>query len=88
MHDVLLTLLQASTHPFTDLLNLNSPPATGGGSLLVDVFSESVAPAAVDVSEENFSRWVALQVYKVCIQHLVNVYPSILAGMESVNEYC
>lgn len=48
--------MQASSHPFTDLLNLNSTPAAGGGSLLVDVFSESVAPIPVDVSEENFSR--------------------------------
>lgn len=55
--NVLSTLLQASSHPFTDLLNLNSPPAAGGGSLLVDVFSESVAPAPADVSEDNFSRW-------------------------------
>lgn len=53
-----MALLQAPSHPFTDLLNLNSPPpAAGGGSLLVDVFSESAAPAPVDVSEENFSRW-------------------------------
>lgn len=47
---------QSASHPFTDLLNLNSPPATGG-SLLVDVFSENSTPASVDVSEENFSRW-------------------------------
>ncbi|XP_075881032.1 AP-2 complex subunit alpha-2 isoform X2 [Nelusetta ayraudi] len=50
---------KASSHPFTDLLNLNSTPAAaGGGSLLVDVFSESAAAAPGDVSEENFSRFV------------------------------
>lgn len=49
-------LSQGSTHPFTDLLNLNSTPSPGG-SLLVDVFSDSSTPAAVDVCEENFPRW-------------------------------
>lgn len=51
------TVNKSASHPFTDLLNLNSPPATGG-SLLVDVFSENSTPASVDVSEENFSRFV------------------------------
>ena len=49
-------LFQGTTHPFTDLLNLNSTPSAGA-SLLVDVFSESPAPASVDVCEENFLRW-------------------------------
>ncbi|XP_042340587.1 AP-2 complex subunit alpha-2 isoform X2 [Plectropomus leopardus] len=48
---------KAPSHPFTDLLNLNSPPATGA-SLLVDVLSESSTPASIEVSEENFSRFV------------------------------
>lgn len=47
--------LQSSAHPFTDLLNLNSPPA-GGASLLVDVFSDSSAAASTDVSEDSFNR--------------------------------
>ncbi|KAM8762594.1 AP-2 complex subunit alpha-2 isoform 3-T3 [Acanthopagrus schlegelii] len=46
-----------TTHPFTDLLNLNSTPSAGA-SLLVDVFSESPAPPSVDVCEENFLRFV------------------------------
>nr|XP_046250214.1 AP-2 complex subunit alpha-2 isoform X1 [Scatophagus argus] len=49
-----------STQPITDLLNLNSthstPPA--GPSLLVDVFSDSSAPASTEVSEEHFGRFV------------------------------
>lgn len=49
-------LSQGTTHPFTDLLNLNATPSAGA-SLLVDVFSESPAPASVDVCEENFLRW-------------------------------
>ncbi|XP_078018052.1 AP-2 complex subunit alpha-2 isoform X1 [Epinephelus lanceolatus] len=47
----------APTQPLTDLLNLNSPPPAGP-SLLVDVLSESSTPASIDVSEENFSRFV------------------------------
>lgn len=54
--NLLLILSQGSTHPFTDLLNLNSTPSAGA-SLLVDVFSDSPAPASIDVSEENFPRW-------------------------------
>lgn len=47
-----------STHSFTEVLNLNSAPSSGA-SLLIDVFSESSAsPAAIDVSEENFPRFV------------------------------
>lgn len=49
---------KSASHPFTDLLNLNSPPATGGGSLLVDVFSDISGQAPAEVSEENFSRFV------------------------------
>ncbi|XP_067452792.1 AP-2 complex subunit alpha-2 isoform X4 [Thunnus thynnus] len=48
---------KSSTHPFTDLLNLNSTPSAGG-SLLIDVFSDNSTPASMDVSEENFSRFV------------------------------
>ncbi|KAM9366132.1 AP-2 complex subunit alpha-2 isoform 3-T3 [Symphorus nematophorus] len=49
---------KGSSHPFTDLLNLNSPPPSGG-SLLVDVFSDSITTAATtEVSEENFPRFV------------------------------
>uniref|UniRef100_A0A671U164 AP-2 complex subunit alpha n=1 Tax=Sparus aurata TaxID=8175 RepID=A0A671U164_SPAAU len=48
---------EGTTHPFTDLLNLNATPSAGA-SLLVDVFSESPAPASVDVCEENFLRFV------------------------------
>ncbi|XP_059207791.1 AP-2 complex subunit alpha-2-like isoform X1 [Centropristis striata] len=50
---------KGSSHPFTDLLNLNSAPSAGA-SLLVDVLSESPAPApaSVEVSEDNFSRFV------------------------------
>nr|XP_046250292.1 AP-2 complex subunit alpha-2 isoform X2 [Scatophagus argus] len=51
---------KGSTQPITDLLNLNSthstPPA--GPSLLVDVFSDSSAPASTEVSEEHFGRFV------------------------------
>ncbi|XP_076589445.1 AP-2 complex subunit alpha-2 isoform X2 [Chaetodon auriga] len=48
---------KGSAHPFTDLLSLNSTPSAGA-SLLVDVFSDSQAPAAVDVCEEHFPRFV------------------------------
>ncbi|XP_035538439.1 AP-2 complex subunit alpha-2 isoform X2 [Morone saxatilis] len=48
---------KGSTHPFTDLLNLNSTPSAGA-SLLVDVFSDTPSPASIDVSEENFPRFV------------------------------
>ncbi|XP_026149337.1 AP-2 complex subunit alpha-2 isoform X2 [Mastacembelus armatus] len=48
---------KGSTYPLTDLLNLNSTPSAGP-SLLVDVFSDSSSPASVDVSEENFLRFV------------------------------
>uniref|UniRef100_A0A7N8XNG7 AP-2 complex subunit alpha n=1 Tax=Mastacembelus armatus TaxID=205130 RepID=A0A7N8XNG7_9TELE len=48
---------EGSTYPLTDLLNLNSTPSAGP-SLLVDVFSDSSSPASVDVSEENFLRFV------------------------------
>lgn len=51
------TTNKASTHPFTDVLNLNSTPSTGP-NLLVDVFSDNSSPASVDVSEDNFSRFV------------------------------
>ncbi|KAL6112631.1 ap2a2 [Pungitius sinensis] len=45
------------SHPFTDLLNLNSTPSAGA-SLLVDVLLDSSTPASTDVSEDNFSRFV------------------------------
>uniref|UniRef100_UPI0037E72B4E AP-2 complex subunit alpha-2-like isoform X2 n=1 Tax=Semicossyphus pulcher TaxID=241346 RepID=UPI0037E72B4E len=48
---------KGSPHPFTDLMNVNSPPPAGN-SLLVDVFSDISTPAAVDVCEENFFRFV------------------------------
>ncbi|XP_053709651.1 AP-2 complex subunit alpha-2 isoform X2 [Synchiropus splendidus] len=48
---------QNTSQPFTDLLNLNSPPATGA-SLLVDVFSDSFTTAAAEVSEESFTRFI------------------------------
>ncbi|XP_063737302.1 AP-2 complex subunit alpha-2-like [Eleginops maclovinus] len=57
---------KAPSHPFTDLLNLNSSPAAGA-SLLVDVMSDlstpaptttTTTPAATDVCEEHFSRFV------------------------------
>uniref|UniRef100_A0A3Q1GVD4 AP-2 complex subunit alpha n=1 Tax=Acanthochromis polyacanthus TaxID=80966 RepID=A0A3Q1GVD4_9TELE len=51
------TTSKASAHPFTDILNLNSTPSTGP-NLLVDVFSDSSTSASVDVSEDNFSRFV------------------------------
>ncbi|XP_054466104.1 AP-2 complex subunit alpha-2-like isoform X1 [Anoplopoma fimbria] len=55
------TMLSAGTmgsaHPFTDLLNLNSTPSAGA-SVLVDVLSDISTPAILDVSEENFSRFV------------------------------
>uniref|UniRef100_A0A8D0AX25 AP-2 complex subunit alpha n=2 Tax=Sander lucioperca TaxID=283035 RepID=A0A8D0AX25_SANLU len=55
------TLLSAGTmgssHPFTDLLNLNSTPSAGA-SLLVDVLSDISTPAPITVSEDNFSRFV------------------------------
>ncbi|XP_055087124.1 AP-2 complex subunit alpha-2 isoform X1 [Periophthalmus magnuspinnatus] len=50
--------IMSASHPFTDLLNLNSPPASGGGSLLVDVFSDFSSQAPAEMSEENFSRFV------------------------------
>ncbi|KAM9860469.1 AP-2 complex subunit alpha-2 isoform 2-T2 [Aulostomus maculatus] len=50
----------SAAHPFADLLNLNSAPATAAASpsLLVDVFSESSTAAATEVSEESFSRFI------------------------------
>ncbi|KAM3877146.1 AP-2 complex subunit alpha-2 isoform 2-T2 [Diretmus argenteus] len=54
-----------SSQPSTDLLGLSPAPSVGvspapsaGASLLVDVFSDSPTPASVDVSEDNFSRFV------------------------------
>lgn len=46
-----------STHPFTDLMNVNSPPPAAN-SLLVDVFSDISSPPTVELCEENFSRFV------------------------------
>ncbi|XP_035538438.1 AP-2 complex subunit alpha-2 isoform X1 [Morone saxatilis] len=54
---ILSAATMGSTHPFTDLLNLNSTPSAGA-SLLVDVFSDTPSPASIDVSEENFPRFV------------------------------
>ncbi|XP_028433718.1 AP-2 complex subunit alpha-2 isoform X2 [Perca flavescens] len=48
---------KGSSHPFTDLLNLNSTPSAGA-SLLVDVLSDISTPAPINVSEDNFSRFV------------------------------
>ncbi|XP_062275477.1 AP-2 complex subunit alpha-2 isoform X1 [Scomber scombrus] len=49
----------SSSHPFTDLMNMNSTPsAGGGGSLLIDVFSDNSSPASMDASEDNFFRFV------------------------------
>ncbi|XP_032366820.1 AP-2 complex subunit alpha-2 isoform X2 [Etheostoma spectabile] len=48
---------KGSSHPFTDLLNLNSTPSAGA-SLLVDVMSDISTPAPINVSEDNFSRFV------------------------------
>ncbi|XP_053176526.1 AP-2 complex subunit alpha-2-like [Scomber japonicus] len=50
----------SSSHPFTDLMNLNSTPSAGGGggSLLIDVFSDNSSPASMDASEDNFFRFV------------------------------
>ncbi|XP_071062237.1 AP-2 complex subunit alpha-2-like isoform X2 [Pseudochaenichthys georgianus] len=56
---------KAPSHPFTDLLNMNSSPAAGA-SLLVDVLSDLSSPAPApttgpgptDVCEEHFSRFV------------------------------
>ncbi|XP_010792252.1 AP-2 complex subunit alpha-2 isoform X2 [Notothenia coriiceps] len=58
---------KAPSHPFTDLLNMNSSPAAGA-SLLVDVLSDLSSPAPTpttgpgpgptDVCEEHFSRFV------------------------------
>uniref|UniRef100_A0A4W6D740 AP-2 complex subunit alpha n=1 Tax=Lates calcarifer TaxID=8187 RepID=A0A4W6D740_LATCA len=53
----MIFLSQGSTPSFTDLLNLNSTP-TAGASLLVDVFSDSSTLASVEVSDENFPRFV------------------------------
>ncbi|KAM9860468.1 AP-2 complex subunit alpha-2 isoform 1-T1 [Aulostomus maculatus] len=52
--------MMSAAHPFADLLNLNSAPATAAASpsLLVDVFSESSTAAATEVSEESFSRFI------------------------------
>uniref|UniRef100_A0AAQ6A9B4 AP-2 complex subunit alpha n=1 Tax=Amphiprion ocellaris TaxID=80972 RepID=A0AAQ6A9B4_AMPOC len=46
-----------TTNKVSYVLNLNSSPSTGP-SLLVDVFSDSSTSASVDVSEDNFSRFV------------------------------
>ncbi|XP_070763215.1 AP-2 complex subunit alpha-2-like isoform X3 [Enoplosus armatus] len=54
---LLMFLSQGSTHLFTDLQSLDSTPSAEA-SLLVDVFSDSSAPASIDVSEENFPRFV------------------------------
>uniref|UniRef100_A0A7N6F9X5 AP-2 complex subunit alpha n=1 Tax=Anabas testudineus TaxID=64144 RepID=A0A7N6F9X5_ANATE len=61
-----------STHPFTDLLNLNSTPSTGS-SLLVDVFSDTSTPASTDVSEENFSRFVCKNNGVLYENHLLQI---------------
>ncbi|XP_026233955.1 AP-2 complex subunit alpha-2 [Anabas testudineus] len=63
---------QGSTHPFTDLLNLNSTPSTGS-SLLVDVFSDTSTPASTDVSEENFSRFVCKNNGVLYENHLLQI---------------
>lgn len=58
------TPAKSSSHPFTDLMNLNSTPSAGGGggggggSLLIDVFSDNSSPASMDASEDNFFRFV------------------------------
>ncbi|CAK6961998.1 AP-2 complex subunit alpha-2-like [Scomber scombrus] len=53
------TPAKSSSHPFTDLMNMNSTPsAGGGGSLLIDVFSDNSSPASMDASEDNFFRFV------------------------------
>uniref|UniRef100_H3CL14 AP-2 complex subunit alpha n=1 Tax=Tetraodon nigroviridis TaxID=99883 RepID=H3CL14_TETNG len=48
---------KAPSHPFTDLLSLSSN-SSPGANLLVDVFSDNSAPPSVEVSEENFHRFV------------------------------
>uniref|UniRef100_A0A7N6B085 AP-2 complex subunit alpha n=1 Tax=Anabas testudineus TaxID=64144 RepID=A0A7N6B085_ANATE len=63
---------EGSTHPFTDLLNLNSTPSTGS-SLLVDVFSDTSTPASTDVSEENFSRFVCKNNGVLYENHLLQI---------------
>ncbi|XP_060911899.1 AP-2 complex subunit alpha-2-like isoform X1 [Labrus mixtus] len=54
---MLSAVTMGSAHPFTDLLNVSSPPPATN-SLLVDVFSDISKPAALEVCEENFSRFV------------------------------
>ncbi|XP_041641466.1 AP-2 complex subunit alpha-2 isoform X1 [Cheilinus undulatus] len=54
---MLSAVTMGSAHPFTDLMNVNSPPPATN-SLLVDVFSDIATPASVEVCEENFSRFV------------------------------
>ncbi|XP_076003069.1 AP-2 complex subunit alpha-2-like isoform X1 [Genypterus blacodes] len=48
---------KGSIHPFTDLLNLSPAPSAGANPLIVDL-CESTPPAAIDVCEENFPRFV------------------------------
>ncbi|TKS70378.1 C Adaptor protein complex AP-2 subunit alpha-2 [Collichthys lucidus] len=55
--ETVINALKGSTHPFTDLLNLNSTPPSGA-SLLVDVFSDISTAAPAEVCEENFPRFV------------------------------
>ncbi|KAG7278851.1 hypothetical protein CRUP_010414 [Coryphaenoides rupestris] len=59
---------KASLYPATNLLGPTAPPPSTGGSLLVDVFSDSLlaitptpldmSPATTAVSDENFSRFI------------------------------
>lgn len=54
---------QAPSHPFSDMLSLNSKSGSSPtANLLVDVFSDNSAPPAAEASEENFHRYRGLSV--------------------------
>lgn len=72
--NTLLLLSQGTTHPFTDLLNMNSTPSAAA-SLLIDVFSDNPAPPSMDVSEENLHRWDHIGILGVVI--FISLYSEI-----------
>lgn len=74
--NTLLFLSQGTTHPFTDLLNLNSTPPAGA-SLLIDVFSDNPAPPSMDVSEENLHRWDHIRNFVVIIREIEVTFLSL-----------
>ncbi|XP_055363352.1 AP-2 complex subunit alpha-2 isoform X2 [Betta splendens] len=63
---------QVSTHPFTDVLNLNPAPSTGA-SLLIDVFSETSIEASTEMSEDSFHRFICKNNGVLYENHLLQI---------------